>query len=252
MTDPNAPPPLAGLLVIDKPYRLTSTSVVRVVKARLRAGGAPKSVKVGHGGTLDPLATGVLVVLVGRATRLCDEVMRGRKGYVAELDLSRTSTTEDLEGELSPSPPSGGPPERARIDEVLARSFTGVIDQVPPAHSAMKVGGKRAYALARAGREVALEPRPVEIHAIRALGYAYPRLTIGVECGKGTYVRSLARDIGRALGCGAVLTGLRRTRVGRFTLDDAIALDEVPDPLGQGDLVMTPETRALLERAPEP
>lgn len=246
---PDAPDrPLAGLVIVDKPYRLTSTAVVRVVKGRLRAGGAPKRVKVGHGGTLDPLATGVLVVLVGRATRLCDDVMRGRKGYLADIDLSRTSTTDDLEGELTPVDVPI-PPERARIDALLRDSFTGTIAQTPPAYSAMKVGGKRAYDLARAGHDVHLEPRPVEIHAIRVVDYAWPALTLDIECGKGTYIRSLARDIGGSLGTGGVLTALRRTRVGRFTLDDAITLEALPDPLLQEHLTITPEVRALLGRA---
>lgn len=238
----------SGLVIVDKPYRITSTAVVRVVKARLRAAGAPKTIKVGHGGTLDPLATGLLVVLVGRATRLCEDIMRGRKGYLAQIDLSQTSNTDDLEGELTPIDVAD-PPDRAHIDELLRTSFTGVIHQAPPAHSAMKVGGHRAYDLARAGRDLVMEPRPVEIHAIAVTDYAWPTLTIDVECGKGTYIRSLARDIGRSLGTGGVLTALRRTRVGRFTLDDAQTLEQVPDPLLQDHLLITPEVRALLDAA---
>ncbi|HZW09039.1 MAG TPA: tRNA pseudouridine(55) synthase TruB [Phycisphaerales bacterium] len=230
MTDPRQPKTPEGLLVIDKPRGPTSMSVCRVVKACLRKGGAPKSTKVGHGGTLDPLATGVVVVLVGRAaTRLCDQIMAGEKRYTAEVDLAHRSTTDDLEGELTEISVLRAP----SLGEVRAacEQFLGVIEQVPPAHSAIWVAGERAYDLARAGRDPELKARPVTIHSIDILEYAFPRLTLDVRCGKGTYIRSLARDIGRAVAAGGMLAGLRRTAVGEFTIEEATALDAVPSPL---------------------
>lgn len=229
-----------GLLVVDKPEGPTSMDICRVVKARLRKGGAPKSVKVGHGGTLDPLATGVVVVLIGRAaTRLCDEVMAGEKRYIAEVDLSRRSTTDDREGEQTEISVLRAP-GLAEVEAACAR-FVGTIEQVPPAHSAIWIDGQRAYKLARAGEAPEMKAREVEIHAIGIVGYAYPRLVLDVCCGKGTYIRSLARDVGMALGVGGMLAGLRRTAVGRFQLEDSIRLDDVPSPLLQADLLPLPE-----------
>mgnify|MGYP006421022847 CR=1 FL=1 len=209
--------------------------VCRVVRAKLRAGGAPKRVKVGHGGTLDPLATGVLVVLVGRATRLQDSVMGTDKGYRATIDLAHVSESDDMEREPEPVAVETAP-DRDAIVRVLDR-FVGVIEQAPPAHSAVKIGGKRAYQHARAGRAIAPDARPVRIDAIEIVSYAFPELVVEVHCGKGTYIRSLARDIGAALGTGGMLAGLVRTRVGRFTLEDAARLDDLPasiDPWSLG------------------
>jgi tRNA pseudouridine55 synthase len=205
-------------------------SVCRVVKACLRKGGAPKSTKVGHGGTLDPLATGVVVVLVGRAaTRLCDEIMAGEKRYTAEVDLGRRSTTDDLEGELTEISLLRAP----SLEEVRAACdrFVGEIAQVPPAHSAIWIEGERAYDLARAGKDPVMKARPVFIRSIEIVEYAFPRLVLDVRCGKGTYIRSLARDIGQSLGAGGMLAGLRRTAVGEFTIERAIPLGGVPSPL---------------------
>ncbi|MFG0260665.1 MAG: tRNA pseudouridine(55) synthase TruB [Phycisphaerales bacterium JB041] len=233
MTD--APTNPVGLLVIDKPEGPTSMDLCRVVKACLRRGGASKSVKVGHGGTLDPLATGVVVVLIGRAaSRLCDEVMAGEKRYIAEVDLSVRSTTDDREGERTEISVIRAP-ELAEVTAACAR-FVGTVEQVPPAHSAIWIDGQRAYKLARAGEVPEMKARPVVIHEIRVLEFAYPRLVLDVRCGKGTYIRSLARDIGTALGVGGMLAGLRRTAVGAFSIDDAIALGAVPDPLLQEHL----------------
>ncbi len=241
MTQP-APTP-TGLLLIDKPLRLTSMTVCAAVRRRLVAGGAPKRIKVGHGGTLDPLATGLLVVLIGKATKLCDQVMAGEKRYLADVDLSITSPTDDLEGPLThiqvPAPPARDDVARA------AASFIGEIQQRPPAYSAMKIGGERAYKLARrAVKDDAdapdlpeLSPRPVAIHAIDILEYDFPRLRLDIRCGKGTYMRSLARDLGAALGAGGCLTSLRRTQVGRFSIDDAVPLDSLPPALTQQDLL---------------
>lgn len=222
----SAAPGISGLLAVDKPRGATSMDVCRRVKAALIAGGAPRSVKVGHGGTLDPLATGVVVVLVGRATKRCDEIMAGEKRYEAEVDLAHTSPTDDLEGALTPVAASS-PPTRDEVEAACGR-FVGVIEQRPPAHSAIWVDGTRSYELARRGREVNLPARPVEVHEVSVVRYAWPRLMLDVRCGKGTYIRSLARDLGASMGVGGVLTSLRRTAVGEFTVDRAVPLDAVP------------------------
>jgi tRNA pseudouridine55 synthase len=239
MSEPAAPA-LSGILLIDKPLKLTSMTVCAAVRRRLVAAGAPKRVKVGHGGTLDPLATGLLVVLVGKSTKLCNEVMAGEKRYLTDIDLSITSPTDDLEGPLAhievPRPPS-----RDELDRAVA-GFVGEIQQRPPIYSAMKIGGERAYKLARRaedgrGEVPEMAPRPVMIHAIDVLEYAFPLLRLDVRCGKGTYIRSLARDIGIALGTGGCLTGLRRTQVGRHTIEWAVPLDSLPPKMTQADLL---------------
>ncbi len=206
-----------------------------LVRTRLRRGGAPKRIKVGHGGTLDPLATGVVVILVGRATRMCEVVMAGQKRYFAEVDLAHVSVTDDLEA-TAEAVAVACEPSLAEVERACA-GFVGRIQQRPPAHSAMKVGGRRAYELARKGEDPGLVARPVEIHAIEVLEYAYPRLRIDVRCGKGTYIRSLARDMGVALGTGGMLVGLRRTRVGRFGIEQSVRPEDLPEAMGQGDLM---------------
>ncbi len=232
MTDPTSP---NGLLVIDKPLGWTSMGVCKKVRWLLVQGGAKKKVKVGHAGTLDPLATGVLVVLVGKATKLQDRYMAGEKEYVAEIDLAHFSTTDDREGERTDveidQTPSREDVERA------CRKFVGEIAQRPPAYSAMKVDGKRAYKLARQGEQVELKARPVIIHEIGVVEYAYPRLVIDVRCGKGTYIRSLARDLGETLGTGGMLDGLRRTRVGEWGIDRARTIESLPEPMTEKDLI---------------
>jgi len=251
VTDPNQPTPVAGLLVLDKPLGFSSAKAVAVVKARLRRGGQPKSIKVGHAGTLDPLATGVLVILVGKATRLQDRVMAGEKGYLTGVDLSAFTTTDDAEGERDEVRVET-PPTRAQIEAVLAEHFTGEIQQTPPAFSAIKRGGKRAYAEARAGREVTLQPRPVTVHSIGVVDYDYPSLTLDIACGKGTYIRSIARDLGERLGTGGTLSSLRRTKVGEFTIDQAVTIDGLPDPLPLSELRTNDETRALIAKLSPP
>ncbi len=241
MTDPRQPTTPVGLLIIDKHRGPSSMSVCRVVKAKLRRAGAPKNTKVGHGGTLDPLATGVVVVLIGReATRLCDRVMAGEKRYAAEVDLAHFSTTDDAEGELTEICLARAP-SREEVEAACAR-FVGAIQQKPPAHSAIWIDGERAYKLARAGGAPEMKARPVDIHAIDILEYTFPRLVLDVRCGKGTYIRSLARDIGTALGAGGMLAGLRRTAVGEFTIDRAVELDDLPDPLLAEHLLPIPGT----------
>ena len=238
--------PIAGVLQVDKPAGPTSMAVCARVRGALKAGGAPGRIKVGHGGTLDPLATGLIVVLVGPATKLCETIMAGEKRYTAEIDLLHTSESDDLERECV----------EAEIDHEITRgeieralpAFTGRIMQAPPAHSAMKIGGKRAYALARAGKLDRLEPRPVQIHELQIVSYAWPRLVLDIRCGKGTYIRSLARDLGRSLGVGGMLAGLRRTAVGRFNVADAVEMGSLPRILTRADLDVPPEVEAILAR----
>jgi len=219
----NHRPDLNGVLVIDKPLGLSSAAVCRAV--RRATGGA----KVGHAGTLDPLASGVLLVCLGSATKMVDRLMAGEKRYLADVDLSAFSTTDDMEGEAVVIEPARVP-DRASIERACA-AMVGEVMQAPPAFSAVHVGGERAYKLARRGERDSsigapdLPAKPVVIHAMDILAYDWPALTLDVRCGKGTYIRSIARDLGRALGTGGRLSGLRRTRVGPFTIDDALTMD---------------------------
>lgn len=221
--------PLCGVIVMDKPERVSSAGLCRLVKGRLRAAGAPKSVKVGHGGTLDPMATGVVVILVGKATKRCDEVMAGEKEYLAGVDLSAFTASDDRETERA-EVVVDTPPTIERV-RAAAAGFVGSIDQVPPAHSAIWVDGRRSYKMARAGEAVEMAPRRIEIHAIRVAAYDWPMVTLSVRCGKGVYIRSLARDLGLALETGGTLAWLRRTRVGRWSIRDAVTPERIPDPL---------------------
>jgi len=211
-----------GFLNVRKPSGPTSHDMVAGVRRRLGRG-----VKVGHAGTLDPFADGVLVVCVGPATRLAEHVQALPKRYVAEVVLGATSTTDDAEGQVTPTPGAAAPTEQA-VRAALG-GLVGEILQRPPAHSAVHVAGRRAYRLARAGQQVDLPPRPVSVHAIEPLGYEYPRLRIDVRCGTGTYVRALARDVGQALGVGGYCSALTRTEVGPFRLGEAVGPDEL-DP----------------------
>jgi tRNA pseudouridine55 synthase len=205
-----------GLLNLIKPPGWTSRDVVNRVQ-RI-SGGA----KVGHAGTLDPLATGVLIVCVGPATRLIEYVQRMSKRYRGSFLLGRTSDTEDIEGQIVEIE-SAPQPTEDQIRTILPR-FVGEIEQVPPAFSALKVQGRRAYALARSGQSVDLAARRIVIHELRLLHYDYPEFIIEIACGSGTYVRSLGRDLAQALGTGAVMSALVRTAIGGFRLDDAVDL----------------------------
>lgn len=216
-----------GFVVVDKPLGMRATQVVRWVQTRVRAGVDRADwgrVKFGHGGTLDPLATGVMVVMVGKATKMCERVMGQRKEYVAEIDLSRWSPTDDHEAEAT-AVEGARAPERARVDEVIAR-YIGAIQQTPPAHSAIWVEGERAYDMARRGEDPGLKQRTVNIYQIEVLRCEFPILELRVECGRGTYIRSLARDLGRELTGGGMLHALRRTRVGAFTVQGAVRVEE--------------------------
>jgi tRNA pseudouridine55 synthase len=211
-----------GLLVIDKPAGITSRAALNRVQRWF-----PRGTKVGHTGTLDPLATGVLVVCVGRATKLADRVQAMGKGYRATVRLGATSTTDDADGTVTEAP-GAVPPARERVAAELAR-FVGTVLQLPPQVSALKVNGVRAHALVRRGQVVAVEPRPVRIDTCRLLAYDWPLVDIEVECGKGTYIRSIARDLGAALGVGGLVQALRRTRVGPFTAEQGVTLDATAD-----------------------
>jgi tRNA pseudouridine55 synthase len=232
MTDAPAGP--TGVLIIDKPAGWTSMDVCASVRARLRRGGAPKRIKVGHAGTLDPFATGLLVVLVGKATRRCEEFMASRKRYLGVVDLAHSSTTDDPEGDLTPV--SGQRPPSADDVARAAACFEGTIMQKPPAFSALHVGGRRAYDLARQGRPPDLPARPVQVFRCALTRFEFPLVHVDIECGKGTYIRSIARDLGAALGWGGMLRELRRVASGDFTIDAARTMDSLPDPLTQADL----------------
>lgn len=232
----------SGFVVVDKPLGMRSTQVVRWVQTRVRAGLDPridakasKRMKVGHGGTLDPLATGVMVVMVGKATKLCERVMGQRKGYLTEIDLSRWSVTDDHESE-GQAVESVRVPGLAEVERTLAR-YVGVIQQLPPAHSAMRVDGQRAYDIARRGEDPGLKARAVTVYSIDIVGYAFPILSLDIACGRGTYIRSLARDIGRELSGGGMLHSLRRTRVGAFTLERAMTVPDGPSVIRPDQLL---------------
>lgn len=215
-----------GVLVVDKPADWTSMDVC----AKLR--GVFHEKRVGHAGTLDPMATGVLPVFVGRATRAADFVAEGEKEYVAQLRLGVVTTTQDVTGDiLETHVLSAGVGEA--LAAVLPR-FTGELEQVPPMYSAIKKEGKKLYELARKGIEVERKPRRITIHALELLSQDGPAdFTLRVVCSKGTYIRTLCHDIGQALGCGGTMAALRRTRVGQFDIGQAVTLDELvqaPDP----------------------
>ena len=204
-----------GILNVDKPKGMTSRDVVNVVQRMIRP------VKVGHAGTLDPLATGVLVLMVGRATRLTEYIHSVSKTYRGTFQLGKVSNTEDIEGEVV-SRNVLAVPNLKTVKAVVA-SFSGVQQQMPPAFSALKVNGKRAYDLARQGEKVELQPREIQVFHIEVVAYKYPVLTIEVKCTSGTYIRSLGRDIGEALQTGAVMTDLQRTSIGAFKIGQAVA-----------------------------
>ncbi|MBM3978685.1 MAG: tRNA pseudouridine(55) synthase TruB [Planctomycetes bacterium] len=212
-----------GILVIDKPGGMTSRDAVNRVQRWF-----PRKTKIGHTGTLDPLATGVLVVCVGLATRLADYVQAMGKSYTSRVRLGATSTSDDADGDVTET--NAPPVSREQIDAALVR-FVGVIEQVPPAVSALRVGGRRAHDLVRKGKEVALAARSVRVDAIRVTGFVWPYLDVEVDCGKGTYIRSIARDLGAALGCGGMVQTLRRTRVGPFAAGQGVGVDEPPAEL---------------------
>lgn len=216
------------IIPIDKPYRMSSFGALAHIRYVLSRRLGVKRVKMGHAGTLDPLATGVLLLCTGKATKLIDTLQAETKEYVAGLKLGATTASYDREHTVNFTYPTKHI-TRELVEETL-RKFVGDIMQVPPEFSACKVDGKRAYLLMRKGREVQLKAKPLHIDEIELLDFCQEEmaLTIRVVCGKGTYIRALARDIGQELGSGAFLTSLRRTRVGKYQVSEAVNFDEFP------------------------
>ncbi|GLR48112.1 tRNA pseudouridine(55) synthase TruB [Sphingomonas astaxanthinifaciens] len=229
------PPPRvhrSGWIVLDKPVGLGSTQAVSAVKRALRTAGEAKT-KVGHGGTLDPLASGVLPIALGEATKLAGRMLDATKTYVFTVAFGTETDTLDLEGTVVAT--SDHVPTASEVEAVLPR-FTGPIAQVPPAYSALKVDGRRAYDLARSGEEVALASRDVTIHELRLISASGAEATLLANVSKGTYIRSLARDIAQALGTVGHVTMLRRIKAGPFGLEQAISLDFLDDCAKGGSL----------------
>ncbi|NLX67501.1 MAG: tRNA pseudouridine(55) synthase TruB [Bacteroidales bacterium] len=213
------------ILYIDKPLHWTSFRVVNVVRAKLCSRLGIKKMKVGHAGTLDPLATGVMILCTGRKTKLIEKLQAGKKEYIAQIRLGATTPSFDLETAIDAEYPISHISEEM-VQHVL-RSFIGAIEQIPPIFSAVKVDGKRAYELARKNVDIELKPKLLVIDDIELISYNMPDITIRVVCSKGTYIRALARDIGVALHSGAHLVGLRRTRVGDVAVDNCLNMDEI-------------------------
>ena len=218
---------VSGVLVVDKPIGLTSHDVVQIIR---RGTGIRRA---GHTGTLDPRASGVLVILIGPAVRLSEFVSASDKRYQATIRLGSTTDTYDGDGQITSTAEVGDISEE-EFDEVL-QTFVGEMEQVPPPYSAVKVKGRKAYEMARKGEEIELEPRTVHVYSLEILEWAPPESVIDVYCSSGTYVRSLANDLGKALGTGAHLVGLRRTKSGRFTLRDAVQLRRLQEAFDAGD-----------------
>ena len=220
---PRAPkePAINGILNVNKPYGITSMEVVRRLKR------ASRQKRVGHGGTLDPVATGVVPICFGQATRMMEYLVDGRKEYRAEIELGATTDTYDALGKVVERRPTDG----VALEDVEAAiaPYLGTVKQVPPMYSALKRQGKRLYDLARAGIEVEREPRDVVVHWTRLLDWSPPIISIEVGCGRGFYMRSLAHDVGQALGCGGHLKSLERLRSGSFYVADAVELDDAEE-----------------------
>lgn len=212
-----------GILLVNKPSDWTSFDVVAKVRGVLRQSGVTKP-KVGHTGTLDPLASGLLVLVLGSYTKRATEFSKLDKVYEVRAKLGETSSTGDEEGEKTVI--SAVEPSQSDVEATLS-SFIGEVEQIPPKFSAIKVGGQRAYKLARAGKEVKLEPRKVKIYEITEVTYHYPEIKFTTKVSSGTYIRSLVEDIGSKLGTGAYMTALKRTEVGSFPLADAVDLDSL-------------------------
>jgi tRNA pseudouridine55 synthase len=212
-----------GFLLVDKPTGISSFGVVSKVRWTIKDATGQK-IKIGHTGTLDPMASGLMILVLGSYTKLAGQFSKLDKVYEAELELGAISSTGDKEGEITPK--SDRKPSRQQIDEAI-KPFIGDIMQIPPIHSAIKVGGRRAYKLARAGKEVKLEARPVRIFSIDEINYEYPKLSFRTHVGSGTYIRSLASDIGEGLGTGAYLSKLRRTAVAGYSVEDAVTIDNL-------------------------
>jgi len=221
-----------GIVIIDKPAGWTSMDVC----AKLR--GVLREKRIGHGGTLDPMATGVLPVFVGQATRAVEFAERGKKEYIAGLRLGLATDTQDITGEVVSKAPVAA--DRTEVAAMLPR-FTGDLEQIPPMYSAVKINGQKLYDLARRGKEVARKPRPITIYELELLEQTGPAdYLLRCVCSKGTYIRTLCHDIGAALGCGGTLISLRRTMAAGFTLEQAVTLEQVQE---QGEVLLLPTDR---------
>ena len=222
---------MQGMLLVDKPAGWTSFDVVNYVRRQVATAEdkKPKHVKVGHTGTLDPFATGLLVLLIGKDyTRRAGEFSKLDKTYEVTMKLGETSTTGDPEGEITPV--SDKIPTRQELESAL-ENFKGVIQQIPPAYSAIKIDGQRAYKLARAGKEVKIEPRQVTTNRLEITGYDYPEVQLLADVSSGTYIRTLAEDLGKQLGTGAYASALRRTRVGDYRIERALPVKKIDSQL---------------------
>ncbi|MBQ2047061.1 MAG: tRNA pseudouridine(55) synthase TruB [Muribaculaceae bacterium] len=229
--------PLEGeILYIDKPLHWTSFDAVKRVRSIMSRRLKIKKIKVGHAGTLDPLATGVMIVCTGKATKRIDELQAHTKEYVATIALGATTPSYDLETEIDATYPTEHI-TREMVEEVL-KKFTGRIEQVPPAFSACKIDGKRAYKMARKGKEVELKAKILVIDEIELLEYSQQSIVVRVVCSKGTYIRALARDIGAALNSGGHLTALRRTRVGDVKVEECLTVEQAVEMLNNIEITM--------------
>lgn len=229
------------IIGIDKPLGWTSFDAVKRLRGAIQRRLHVKKFKVGHAGTLDPLATGVLIICTGRATRRIEALQNGDKEYVATIRLGATTPSFDLETEIDREYPWEHV-TRVMVEEVLPR-FTGKIMQVPPVFSAVKVDGKRAYNFARKGKEVELKAKPLEIKEIEILSCDFPEVVLRIVCSKGTYIRAIARDFGTALGSGAHLTGLRRTKVGGVSIDSCMSVEQALERISTEELTFPDDYR---------
>ena len=210
---------MQGIMVVNKPGGMTSHDVINHVRRKF------KMRRVGHAGTLDPLATGVLIVLLGKSTRLFNQFVSFDKAYNATLMLGRTTTTADIQGQILQESAY----DQVTLEQIdgVFKQFVGEIQQIPPMVSAIKVNGERLYKLARQGIEVERQPRNIRIDHLQLIQFSSPKVKFYLECSKGTYVRKLAEDIGQTLGCGACISQIERTKVGPFLLQDAVRLEDI-------------------------
>jgi tRNA pseudouridine55 synthase len=231
---------MQGMLLVDKPADWTSFDVVNKVRRLIATAEdkKPKNVKVGHAGTLDPFATGLLILFIGKEyTKRAGEFSKLDKTYELTLEFGKNSTTGDPEGEITPV--NDVRPSLEELETILEK-FTGKIEQIPPAYSAIKIDGQRAYKLARAGKEVVIEPRKVTIHRLELVDYSYPFAKLVVDVSSGTYIRSLVEDIGKALDIGAYTKELRRTKIDKFDVGKAISVTELDSALVEQRLFTNP------------
>lgn len=211
-----------GILIINKPIGPTSHDIVGKIR---KITGIKK---VGHAGTLDPFASGILILLIGKATKLQSKFMEMDKTYVGTLKLGEVSDTYDVTGKIEKCPPKADPPLAEKIRKTL-KTFIGQIKQIPPIYSAIKINGQSAYKMARRGEKPKIKPRKIKIYNIKILKYKWPHLQIEVKCGKGAYIRSLAHDLGRKLGCGAYLKKLTRIEAGKFSMENSVKPEKLTD-----------------------